>query len=125
MKIAETKLDNFSPADWKPDWYQQACDDQKINFRNWLQKTLMNERMNVTFTKTDGTERHMHCTLNHELVPSLYDLDADVNKTEEAQQARKPNLEVLSVWDLDKAAWRSFRLDKIKYFSYNLGDLHI
>lgn len=125
MKIAEQNLDNFNPAEWKAGWYDAADQHAKLNFRNWLQKTLMNERMNVTFTKADGTDRHMHCTLNHELVPSLYDLHEDVNKTPEAKQARAPNLEVLSVWDLDKAAWRSFRLDKIKYFSYNLGELHI
>ena len=58
----------------------------------------------VTFTKKDGTERVMKCTLHEGVIPVI-----------ETKGARKPNDEVLAVWDMDKNAWRSFRLDSIKH----------
>jgi hypothetical protein len=41
-----------------------------------------------------------------------------LNGTEQMEQkVRKQNLDVVSVWDLDKNAWRSFRLDSVKAVS--------
>lgn len=59
----------------------------------------------VKFTKADGSERELRCTLKPGLLPEV--------KLDESHVPRKQNDEVLAVWDLDKNAWRSFRLDSI------------
>jgi hypothetical protein len=64
----------------------------------------------VRFKKKDGTLRDMLCTLNSDLIPSSYDDDA-------TRQTRRPNPDVLAVWDLEKEAWRSFRLDSIVFWA--------
>lgn len=67
----------------------------------------------MIFTKTDGTEREMRCTLREDVIQSTE------KKTE---RVKKENLEVMSVWDLDKNAWRSFRLDSVKQITFELFD---
>lgn len=69
-----------------------------------LQEQLKTGPQIVTFTKADGTERVMRCTLNESYLPLQ----------EEKETKRKPNDEVVPVWDLDKNAWRSFRVDSVK-----------
>ena len=60
--------------------------------------------VNVKFTKTDGTEREMKCTLmEHVIKPHEKKTDRE----------KKPNDSVISVWDVDKEGWRSFRFDSI------------
>ena len=59
----------------------------------------------VTFTKADGTERTMRCTLQEGVVVP------HEKKTERIKEA-KENL--VAVWDLEKSAWRSFKFDAIK-----------
>ena len=59
----------------------------------------------VTFTKKDGTERVMKCTLKEEYIP--------VEHRPKQNSDRKPNPETMAVWDMDKNAWRSFRLESV------------
>lgn len=61
----------------------------------------------VTFTKADGSERLMKCTLQKSIVPAS-------TKEEDTTTVRKINEQVLPVWDIDKNAWRSFRVDSVK-----------
>ena len=72
-----------------------------------LQESLHKCLAYVTFTKADGTERKMYCTLMAEYLPEPAPL-------EESHVPRKQNDEALAVWDLDKKAWRSFRLDSVQ-----------
>lgn len=65
----------------------------------------------VTFTKSDGTERQMKCTLKEEFIQQ-YEKKTD--------RVRKENEDVLSVWDLDNNGWRSFRVDSIKNIDFDL-----
>lgn len=65
----------------------------------------------VTFTKKDGTERVMTCTLNADVVPQATKEDPLSQK-----KIRQISDEVLPVWDTDAAGWRSFRVDSIKEF---------
>lgn len=60
----------------------------------------------ISFTKVNGEERVMKCTLNEKLLPKQVDL-------EEAIQKKKPNPEVLAVWDVTAEGWRSFRWDSL------------
>lgn len=60
----------------------------------------------VTFTKADGTERTMRCTLQEGVVVP------HEKKTERVKEAHE---NVVPVWDLEKSAWRSFKFDSIKH----------
>lgn len=68
----------------------------------------------VTFTKKNGEERIMSCTLNEEFLPEQVAL-------EELTNTRKGNPDVLAVWDTDIGAWRSFRWDSIKEFKKEIN----
>lgn len=60
--------------------------------------------MNVKFIKNDGSVREMICTLLESLaIP--YEKKTDKQKPE--------NDEVLAVWDVEKHAWRSFRVNTV------------
>ena len=78
------------------------------NFRESLIEHLSNGEVKVTFEKKDGTLREMRCTLK--------DVPKYERKTEKV--SRKKNEEVLSVFDLDKNEWRSFRIESIKNIVY-------
>ena len=71
-----------------------------IEFLRWNTVT-------VTFEKADGTIRQMRCTLDPKLIP-------EPSKDPMTQKkVREINEEVAVVWDLEKEAWRSFRLDRL------------
>jgi hypothetical protein len=63
----------------------------------------------VTFTKRDGTERIMRCTLKSDLLPAPV-----ATKPTTEVKVRKTNPDTLAVWDLDKSAWRGFSVEQIK-----------
>lgn len=72
----------------------------KSNIMNMLKSGIVN----IRFTKVDGTERVMKCTLAEGIVKSH-------EKTTDRE--KKTNENICSVWDVDKEAWRSFRYDSI------------
>jgi hypothetical protein len=76
--------------------------------REALVKSLQKNIMSVIFTKKNGEDRTLHCTLNETLLPEK------TWREELDESKKKENLEVLAVWDVDIDAWRSFRLDSIK-----------
>ena len=61
----------------------------------------------VTFEKVNGEVRKMRCTLQESLLPK----QESTGKKKEFPDA------VVSVWDLDKDSWRSFRIESILTFS--------
>ena len=69
--------------------------------RDTLIKNLQKKAMRITFTKVNGDERIMDCTLQEHILPPT-----DSNN-------RKENEEVLPVFDINKGEWRSFRLDSV------------
>lgn len=65
------------------------------------------EYVNVIFTKVDGSERLMKCTLHPKTI-SQYEFK---NKKEPSYDlVDEPTI---SVWDLEKNAWRSLNFDTI------------
>jgi hypothetical protein len=65
----------------------------------------------IFFTKADGTNRIMKCTLNFNLIPDskkpkTVDLDKILNLLQKSK--------ILHVYDIDKKDWRSIPLDKTK-----------
>jgi len=82
--------------------------------RDWMMGVLHQHKVRVTFTKVDGTDRVMNCTLREDLIPAL-----NVEQIEKAVK-RTVNENIARVWDLDKESWRSFRLDSIKEFNFSI-----
>ena len=70
--------------------------------RNWLAGMLEQSIVEVTFTKKDGTERVMNCTLLEDYLP------------ETTGAGRSAGSDALAVFDVDADGWRSFRWDSIK-----------
>lgn len=69
--------------------------------------TLKANVCEVTFTKVNGETRTMPCTLREDLVPA-YERKTPVKEDVDAKEKT-----TLSVWCMDKAAWRSFRVDSV------------
>ena len=90
---------------------EMTVKDQK-KFREWVKGILQRETATLTFQKKDGTMRVMKASLREEHFP-VYE-----KKTE---RVRTVNDEVLSVVDLEKNEWRSFRFDSIKKIEFSLG----
>lgn len=76
--------------------------------RNEIVEQLRNNVCTVTFTKINGEERVMNCTLKEGLVP--------------ATQSTTPrgNDNIVNVWNTDINAWRSFRVDTVKEVTANV-----
>lgn len=74
-------------------------------YREYLEAKLPKQIVRVTFNKVDGTERIMFCTTCPDLIP-----EGNLPTGEQTYEEHKT---VQRVWDIDKKAWRSFRLDSI------------
>ena len=90
-------------------FYATASDEDKKIFRNWLVSHLKMGEVRLTFNKKDGTIREMKATLDQKVV-------SIIENTTEVKKKRSP--EVISVWDLEKSAWRSVRFDSIMQISF-------
>lgn len=63
--------------------------------------------VNIRFVKSDGTVRVMNATLVESALPP--------RKPDTVERKANPN--VIRVWDVDKADWRSIRIDRIQEVS--------
>jgi hypothetical protein len=72
---------------------------------NDLRDSLQKGIVTVTFTKKDGSERVMKCTLSENFIAQK-----DLPKG----NTRASNAEVIAVYDVDVSGWRSFRIDSVK-----------
>jgi hypothetical protein len=70
-----------------------------------LKQELKEGVKTITFTKADGTQRVLRCTLQESALPQV-----DASKV---TTTKKQNDDALAVWDLDNAGWRSFRFDSV------------
>lgn len=72
-----------------------------------MSEVLKNNVCVVSFEKVDGEFRKMKCTLMESYLP----------KSESSKGTPRifPD-DVLPVWDIEKEAWRSFRVDKVLSF---------
>lgn len=80
--------------------------------RTELLELLKNHNCQITFTKVDGTDRTGLFTLQEDFLPVVEKSETKVEV--ESKSKRKVNEDVVVVWDLDKSAWRSFRIDSLK-----------
>ena len=83
--------------------------DAGIIFRDGLIKRLATGKLEVTFTKKDGSERRMICTRSNEIIPFN-------EESEKRKQSNSPDN--LPVWDVEAQGWRAFRIDSIKSVAF-------
>lgn len=104
MSNTPTLLTEASTKDW---------DDTKWNeFHSWLKGMLKIGPATVTFTKKDGTERVMNCTLQEEQLPVVV--------LKEDSKPRKESTTSLRVFDLEKNEWRSFTLKSVTRIQFTI-----
>ena len=95
MNIKDTWTDN----DWN-------------KFTEWLTSMLHIGPATVTFTKADGTDRVMLCTLEEDKLPKV--------EIKEGAKTRKESTTSMRVFDLEKNEWRSFTLKKVKQVNISI-----
>lgn len=71
-----------------------------------IKETLRNGVHRVVFTKKDGSERIMMCTLSEDIIPQEH--------KPKATSTYKPNDNVLAVFDIENQGWRSFTIADVK-----------
>ena len=100
--------------------YQEGDDQIKEQIREWVKGLLKNSEINVTFTKADGTDRDMLCTLDHSRIPvsvtkpvsTTAPVDGIVRESKKPR--KEPDPHSIRVFDLEKQEWRSFRFDRLR-----------
>ena len=75
-------------------------------FFDRLKDIMRKQEVIITFTKKDGTERVMRCTLDPIKLP--------VQENKETNTERKVSTETMAVFDLDAQGWRSFTKKSVK-----------
>ena len=102
--------------------YQEADDVNKVIIRDWVRSLLQKGPITVTFTKADGTDRKMLCTLDHSRIPEAPAKPLPVDGiVKESKQRKQPDEHSIRVFDLDKKEWRSFRFDRLKKVTAELN----
>ena len=81
--------------------------------REWLKGLLREREVTIFFTKKDGSEREMLCTLSENKIPS--------EKTPKNSGKSKSD-DALAVFDVKKSDWRSFRWDSVKKIEFSIGE---
>ena len=96
---------NYNPTSWvDSDWEK---------FSEWLKGMLYIGPATVTFTKTDGTERVMECTLETDKLPKV--------EIKEGAKPRKESTTSMRVFDLEKNEWRSFTLKNVRRVEFSIN----
>lgn len=84
-------------------------------FSTWVKGLLHDsviQNLCITFTKSDGTDREMRCTLVESAIPS--------DKVPKGT-GREAVSTTQRVFDLDKGEWRSFKWESVKTVSFDIG----
>jgi hypothetical protein len=90
------------------DWTDSDWD----KFSEWLKSMLHIGPATVTFTKADGTDRVMKCTLEEDKLPKVV--------IKEDAKPRKESTTSMRVFDLEKNEWRSFTIKKVKQVNISI-----
>lgn len=98
--------------------------------KEWLKGLLREGVVTVNFTKKDGTDRLMNCTLSQGIIPSvdhtdeMKDVTSGQDLVEEidlpGRKRKTPAINALAVYDTESNDWRSFRWDSIKSIEFNI-----
>lgn len=91
-------------------------DKEFEEFKTWTLGVLHDEHIKdlcVTFTKADGNERAMQCTLVESRIPA-----DKIPKT--AGSPTTSNGSTVRVFDTEKSEWRSFRWESVTKLEFTL-----
>jgi hypothetical protein len=94
----------------------EKLDTNSIEFKTWLLGLLHDDNISdlcVTFTKKDGSERKLYCTLVGSRIPA--------EKTPKEDSGRRTSEEALRVFDVESQDWRSFRWDSVLTVNFSLS----
>jgi len=94
------------------DMILQENEDGTMTFdRAWMIEQLRQRDCRVIFTKANGEERDMVCTLREDVIPA----SSSDNNTEPKTKGYSDS--AIRVIDVNKGEWRSFRVDSVVSFS--------
>ena len=99
---------------------QKRPANQTPEFKTWLKGILHDDstkNLCVVFTKKDGTERELFCTLSESRIPVEKQPKSQASDSETAGQG---NESAVRVFDTEKQEWRSFRWDSVKEVRFEL-----
>ena len=91
-----------------PDNLFEINDQLEPMLHSWLKSILGVTEAKITFTKVDGTDRIMRCTLEPAKLP-VVELKEDAKPRKQSDSTK-----ALRVFDLEKQEWRSFTIKNIK-----------
>lgn len=74
-----------------------------------VKDTLRSALCEVKFTKSNGEERTMRCTLHPSFLPKFEIKE----ETSEEKKPRKVNPSMVSVWDIEANGWRGFKIESL------------
>jgi hypothetical protein len=92
-------------------WYSEQKETEQQEFREFVKRELIKGVIDVIFTKKDGTERKMSCTLKSDIV---------VPYEKKTDKSKETPTDVCPVFDVEKQEWRSFKYDNIRSISTKL-----
>jgi hypothetical protein len=81
--------------------------------RDTLLNDLRQNVIEVHFTKVNGDNRVMRCTLQKHLLPESYQTSLE-EQTQESN-FHNANPKVIAAWDVQAGGWRSFRIESVGY----------
>ena len=91
-------------------------DTTEAQLHSWLKSMLQIGPATITFTKADGTERVMKCTLEAKELPPVVPLAEGKTPRKETTSTK-----ALRVFDLEKKEWRSFTTKNVKRIELTIG----
>jgi hypothetical protein len=105
-------MSDIMPSGYSPtaDW----TDDEWTKLNVWLKGVLLQGPVVVKFTKLNGDERIMTCTLNPELLPPV-----EIKEVTDKPERKKSDTSI-AVYDLTAKAWRSFVTKSVKHIGFSL-----
>jgi hypothetical protein len=111
MDTDQQKLYALNPI--PENYYINASQAERQILQESVRTLLQTTSITVDFEKATGEFRSMKCTLREDLGAKY--------TVKENTTPKKPNPDVCVVWDVNQAAWRSFRWDRMKRIQFDLG----
>jgi hypothetical protein len=79
--------------------------------KEYVTSLLHDGVVTVKFTKKDGSDREMRCTLKEDLIPS---------EMKPKGSGKAKSSDSIAVFDVDVVGWRSFRFDSVKELNFSV-----
>lgn len=84
--------------------------------RDYLKGLLTEEKVRILFTKVDGTTSELIGSTSPKYLPIVVEAFVENDEEPVVKKVRKTNLAVLTLFNIEKQAWRSVKYDLIQNF---------